>query len=110
LVENPLEVIINILTVSICESDENQMKFSMIELAKPFFELLSKWKNKDEFEASYDKLYSGIYVLFTNIVHGYLDGNESESSLLKCSKFIKSFIQCNRNIRRGVQFKEAEGN
>lgn len=78
----------------------------MVELGKPFYELMSKWQRSDVFRSAYDTMHSNIFQLFTSIVNDYIETptEQTEQPLLRCAKFIKCLVQCGRSARGGVKF------
>ena len=58
LVENALEIVFNVVKKSLVK-DSSDGGFAMSEIAKPFFDMMTKWVKHEDHKRAYEKIYSG---------------------------------------------------
>ena len=104
LISNALSIIDEILQSSIRSNNPEKMTFSMVELGKPFFDLMSKWSQNETHKSAYETIYSNIFNLFSAVVQEYLE-EKTDQPVLNCAKFVKCVIQCSRGVQRGSSVK-----
>ena len=101
LVEDALEIVFNVVKKSLVK-DSSDGGFAMSEIAKPFFDMMTKWIKHEDYKRAYEKIYSEIFELMGLLSRQYLENMsaENEEILIRCAAFIRSVCMCARRTSR----------
>ena len=101
LISNALDIVFNVVKKSIVK-DSPEGAFAMSEIAKPFFDMMTKYAKNAEQKRSYDKIYSEIFELMGSQSLRYLadPSRANEEVLIRCAAFIRSVCMCARKTSR----------